>query len=132
MKQATSRCSISRSAARFCLHWASVRKPTRPGPHSDPTLAMRERSMKKGTWCFSTLWLLCSTLPAQAGDSMRGQVLYESRCSGCHSLDAHRVGPAHRGIVGRRAGAAPGYAYSAALKDASLVWNVQNLDLWLT
>ena len=85
--------------------------------------------MKNG---FFTLWLLCSTLPAQAGDSTRGQVLYESRCGGCHSLDAHRVGPAHRGIVGRRAGSAPGYAYSVALRNANLVWSVQNLDLWLT
>ena len=34
--------------------------------------------------------------------------------------------------MGRRAGSAPGYAYSAALEDANLVWNEQTFDLWLT
>jgi len=78
------------------------------------------------------LGLLGAALLAHAGDGARGQALYESRCIGCHSLDGHRVGPAHRGIVGRRAGAAPGYDYSAALKTAALIWTPRNLDLWLT
>ena len=61
-----------------------------------------------------------------------GQRLYESRCIGCHSLDSHRVGPAHRGVFGRQAGTAPDYAYSDAVKDAKLVWTTINLDRWLS
>lgn len=66
------------------------------------------------------------------GDPVRGAGLYESRCGACHSLDANRVGPAHRGVFGRRAGLAPGFRYSPALKSSGLVWTAANLDLWLT
>lgn len=66
------------------------------------------------------------------GDAARGQTLYEQRCSACHSLDSHRVGPMHRGVFGRRAGSAPGYDYSPALRGATIIWNSQTLDAWLT
>lgn len=65
------------------------------------------------------------------GDAMRGARLYEARCGGCHSVDAHRVGPAHRGVFGRRAGAAAGFDYSPALRASRLVWNERTLDAWL-
>lgn len=66
-----------------------------------------------------------------AGDAARGKALYESRCVACHSADAHRVGPAHRGVLGRKAGGAAGYEYSAALQASGLRWNVRTLDAWL-
>lgn len=65
-------------------------------------------------------------------DPERGAQLYESRCIGCHSLDANRVGPMHRGVYGRRAGTVPGFDYSPALKKAALVWDAATLDRWLT
>ena len=76
------------------------------------------------------LAVLCGG-PALAADAERGGVLYEARCGACHSLDAHRVGPMHRGVFGRRAGSAPGYDYSAALKGASMTWDAASLDAWL-
>ena len=66
------------------------------------------------------------------GDAARGPELYESRCSGCHSVDQNRVGPAHQGVFGRRAGRAPGYGYSAALNASKLVWSEKTLNAWLT
>lgn len=69
---------------------------------------------------------------AAAADAKRGQELYESRCVGCHSLDANRVGPAHRGVYGRKAGSAPGFAYSTAVKNSTVVWEEKTLDAWLT
>jgi cytochrome c len=72
------------------------------------------------------------TAPALAGDPIRGQELYESRCIACHSPDANRVGPLHRGIVGRVSGTAPDYAYSKALRAAQVTWDEQSLDRWLT
>ncbi len=66
------------------------------------------------------------------GDPRRGAALYESRCTACHSLDANRIGPAHRGVFGRRAGQAPGFEYTEALKTSGLTWTAANLDLWLT
>lgn len=68
---------------------------------------------------------------AHAADAERGGALYEARCGACHSLDAHRVGPMHRGVFGRRAGSAPGYEYSPALKGADMVWDAASLAAWL-
>lgn len=65
-----------------------------------------------------------------AGDPERGRSLYQV-CSACHSLDEDDVGPRHRGVVGRKAGSVPGYAYSTALKAAQLQWTPDTLDRWL-
>lgn len=65
------------------------------------------------------------------GDAARGERLYNSRCIACHSLDANRVGPRHRGMFGREAGSVPDYQYSAALVSASLHWSAELLDQWL-
>lgn len=66
------------------------------------------------------------------GDAARGQALYESRCTACHSLDHSRIGPAHRGVFGRLAGAVPGFDYSSALKHSGVRWTAANLNRWLT
>lgn len=68
---------------------------------------------------------------AQAGDARRGATLYESRCGGCHALDANRIGPLHEGVFGRRAGGVADYEYSPALRSAEIVWNERTLDAWL-
>ena len=67
-----------------------------------------------------------------AGEAARGKELYDSRCSGCHSIDQNRVGPAHQGVFGRRAGQAPGFAYSPAVKASRIVWSEKTLSAWLT
>jgi cytochrome c len=66
------------------------------------------------------------------GDAKRGQKLYESRCIACHSVDHSRVGPAHQGVYGRRAGRVAGYDYSAALKASNVIWSEKTLDAWLS
>ena len=68
---------------------------------------------------------------AHAADAARGKTLYESRCIGCHSIDANRVGPAHRGVLGRKAGTAKDYDYSPALRAAAVVWDARSLERWL-
>ena len=68
---------------------------------------------------------------AHAGDAARGKRLYESRCIGCHSIGENRVGPAHKGVFGRKAGSVKGYDYSVALKTSNLIWNERTLDRWL-
>jgi len=66
-----------------------------------------------------------------AGDAVRGQQLYESRCVACHSVDQSRVGPAHQGVFGRRAGRVAQYDYSEALKASEVIWSEPTLDAWL-
>ena len=79
-----------------------------------------------------TLALLAAAPLAQAGDPTRGQAIYQARCTACHSPDFNGVGPAHRGVFGRLAGTAKGYAsYSAALKKSGIAWTEANLDRWL-
>jgi cytochrome c len=75
---------------------------------------------------------IAAAAPAAAGDAVHGKDLYESRCGGCHSLDANRVGPAHRGVYGRKAGSAPNFNYSPAVKKSTVVWEEGTLNAWLT
>jgi len=72
-----------------------------------------------------------SALPP--GNAERGEKIYE-RCQACHSLDRDRTGPHHTGLIGRRAGSVPGFAYSPAMKKAGaagLVWTEDTLDKFL-
>jgi cytochrome c len=65
------------------------------------------------------------------GDLVRGEKLYEDTCKACHSLDKNGIGPKHRGVFGRAAGAVRDYAYSAALQNSKISWNEEALDKWL-
>lgn len=77
--------------------------------------------------------LLCSLQGSSMAQSApRGQMLFETRCAACHSLDANRVGPALRGVVGRVAGRANEFEYSNALAAAEYVWDASKLNAWLT
>ncbi len=64
-------------------------------------------------------------------DAARGQQLFSERCAACHALDTNMTGPRLGGVFGRHAGSAPGYGYSASLRDADLNWSAENLDRWL-
>jgi cytochrome c len=66
------------------------------------------------------------------GDAIRGQVLYKTMCMSCHSIDYNGVGPAHKGVFGRKAGSAAGYSYSPAVKSSPIVWDEKTLEQWLT
>ena len=67
------------------------------------------------------------------GDAPAGQVLFQNRCIACHSEHPTRKpAPLLEGVYGRRAGSAPNYAYSAALRSAPVTWDAQTLDKWLT
>jgi cytochrome c len=81
--------------------------------------------------------LICATFyPGRVladGDAKAGQTLFADRCVACHSAHATRKpAPLLDGVYGRRAGTAPNYPYSAALRGASITWNAEALDRWLT
>jgi cytochrome c len=57
------------------------------------------------------------------------------RCASCHAIEAGqpaRIGPNLHGVVGRKAGSLPGFAYSSAMKAQNFVWTPEKLDEWLT
>lgn len=66
-----------------------------------------------------------------SGDAVRGQQLYESRCTACHSPESNRAGPRHQGVFGRKAGAVADYDYSPALKAKKFKWTEKTLNSWL-
>jgi cytochrome c len=73
---------------------------------------------------------LAAAAAQAAPPDLNGQELY-GRCLACHALAYDRTGPRHCGLFGRRAGSAPGFAYSAAMKRSKIVWNAATLDLFL-
>lgn len=77
-------------------------------------------------------WLvLVMPVQAQSESLAHGQVIFETRCGACHSLDTHRVGPALGTVWGRMAGKAPDFDYSPALAAATHVWHRDKLLAWL-
>ena len=66
-----------------------------------------------------------------AGDVQRGAALYQARCTACHNVDSNKIGPAHRGVMGRRVGSLPGYKYSDEVGRSRLRWTPQTLNVWL-
>lgn len=92
----------------------------------------RGRERKIG-WIVAALLVVVTRAAAQppTAPALNGAALYQSRCGGCHSIAANRIGPAHKGVFGRKAGSAPNFNYSPALKGSRIVWNTSTLDRWL-
>src|SRR3546814_17419645 len=81
------------------------------------------------TWL---LQLFCAANAIAADPISEGRVLYQGRCGGCHSVETNRIGPRHRGVVGRPVASVPDYDYSPALKQLGGTWTPARLDLWLS
>ncbi|MBN9598262.1 MAG: cytochrome c family protein [Afipia sp.] len=62
---------------------------------------------------------------AQAQDAAAGEKVF-AVCKACHQVGEtakNSVGPELNGVIGRKAGEAPGYNYSAANKNSGLTWD---------
>ena len=82
------------------------------------------------------LFLVVAWRPA-AGDDVEGKALFKKHCGTCHVADkggGPRQGPNLFGVVGRKAGTLPGFAYSDALRanKDGIVWSRDTIDRWLT
>jgi|ERR1700757_1867614 cytochrome c len=74
-------------------------------------------------------------MPLPAAQPPDGPTLFKQQCATCHTTnlsDPMRQGPSLFGIVGRRAGAAEGFHYSAGFGKADFVWDDARLDAWIT
>jgi cytochrome c len=71
--------------------------------------------------------------PAPAQDAQRGEHVFRSQCSICHSARPGRnvVGPSLFGVVGRHSGRVPGFAYSEANLASGLTWDPATLDRYI-
>lgn len=69
--------------------------------------------------------LAAAIQPARAQDAAAGEKIY-AQCRACHQLGEtakNMVGPILNGVIGKKAGARDGYAYSTAMKESGLVWD---------
>jgi cytochrome c len=81
------------------------------------------------------LILLSLAMPAAhaADPSAAGRNAFK-RCASCHQVGPgarSQFGPQLNGIVGRRAGSAPGFDYSPAMRRAGFVWDERRLAAFL-
>jgi cytochrome c len=85
---------------------------------------------------YRTAALLALTLfvgVARADEPGAGEAMLK-RCEICHSLAAGgpaKAGPNLHGIFGRKAGDAPGFTFSDAMKKSDIVWDGDTLAAFL-
>lgn len=62
-----------------------------------------------------------------------GREVFHHICAQCHSdkKGVNLVGPSLYGVVGRKAGTVPGYAYSDAMRNFGKVWTPEELTHYL-
>ena len=68
---------------------------------------------------------ILSTVSAFAQDAASGEKIF-TQCKACHQIGENAknaVGPELNGLFGRKAGAVPGYSYSAANKNSGITWD---------
>jgi glucose/arabinose dehydrogenase len=72
---------------------------------------------------------------ASGADAGAGKTLFAERCSVCHTAAAGdnggAQGPSLIGLMGRAAGSAPQFSYTAALRDSKLTWDAATLKRFL-
>jgi cytochrome c len=71
---------------------------------------------------------------AKAQDAAKGHDTFTAMCSGCHDDQAgdNAVKLSLFGVVGRKAGAAPGFSYSAAMTGSGITWTPDKIDAFIT
>jgi len=74
-------------------------------------------------------------LPLPEAKPPDGPTLFKQQCATCHTnnlTDQVRQGPSLFRIIGRHAGSAHGFHYSAGFAKADFTWDAARLDAWIT
>jgi cytochrome c len=77
-----------------------------------------------------------SVTAAQAQDAQvaAGKAAFASICALCHTAEKghNNIGPSLYGVVGRKAGTAPGFSYSKAMLASGITWDPDTIDVFIT
>jgi glucose/arabinose dehydrogenase len=98
--------------------------------------------INRGASLKKTLALIGCVLGTMAGcsssigaEALAGKQIFRQRCSICHTAESDdnggAQGPSLAGVMGRSAGSAPNFAYSAALRTSMLTWDAATLKRFL-
>jgi cytochrome c len=88
------------------------------------------RHLAASKWAAVVLGWSLSTA-ALAAEVESGKKVFV-QCSVCHATDGRNgTGPGLGGLFGRKAGTAPGFRYSRAMKASAIIWNETTLDAYL-
>jgi cytochrome c len=62
------------------------------------------------------------------------ELAFNGHCRECHSFEKNdnRLGPNLYGVVGRKSGTVPNFAYSDSVKGSGITWDEPTLDKWIT
>lgn len=88
-----------------------------------------------GRLALATAAIALMASAAQAsGNATAGAQVFK-RCAICHSDTKgapNKIGPNLFGVVGRKAGTAAGFNYSAAMKNSGITWTEEKLEAYVT
>jgi cytochrome c len=75
--------------------------------------------------------VLAATGVARADED--GEKVFKKYCTACHTVEPgkNKIGPSLSGVVGRKAGTAPGFQYSDAMKNSGITWSDEELEKYL-
>jgi cytochrome c len=76
---------------------------------------------------------LFAAVAAQAAEPGPGEAMLR-KCEICHTLNdggPAKVGPNLHSVYGRKAGTAPGFVFSDAMKNSGIVWDEETLAKYL-
>jgi cytochrome c len=66
-------------------------------------------------------------------DQRTAEIAFNKACRTCHTMKEgdNRLGPNLHGLIGRKSGSVPGYAYSESMKNAGIIWDDTTLNRFI-
>jgi cytochrome c len=104
--------------------------PATPAPAAAPAAAP---AVAAGTPAATDVTTLDGTTFASfTGNAAAGKLVF-AQCRTCHVTDAgvNKTGPSLNGIIGRKSGSVPGFAYSPANSSSGITWTKEKLFQYL-